>query len=57
VLTPEYFGTLPFAFLSWMTYSVYLVAKLAVIFTSDIPAFMTKATVAEGEDEKWEDQS
>lgn len=40
-LSPTYCGTLPFAFLSWFTYSMYLVGKLAVIFTSEIPAFMT----------------
>ena len=40
-LSPYYCGTLPFAFLSWFAYSIYLVAKIAVIFTSEIPAFMT----------------
>ena len=39
-LSPSYCGTLPFAFISWLAYSVYLVGKIAVIFTSQIPAFM-----------------
>ena len=40
-LSPDYCGTLPFSFLSWGAYSVYLVSKIGVIFSSQIPAFMT----------------
>ena len=40
-LSPDYCGTLPFSFLSWGAYSVYLVCKIGVIFSSQIPAFMT----------------
>ena len=40
-LSPDYCGTLPFSFLSWAAYSVYLVCKIGVIFSSQIPAFMT----------------
>ncbi|XP_059097669.1 uncharacterized protein LOC131891977 isoform X1 [Tigriopus californicus] len=46
-LSPVYCGTLPFAFLSWLAYSVYLVGKVGVIFNSEIPAFMTNFTAIE----------
>jgi len=39
-LSPRYFGTLPFSFMAWLSYSVYLSAKIAVIFSSNIPTFM-----------------
>lgn len=50
-LSPRYCGTLPFAFLSWFAYSTYLVCKLAVIFTSEIPAFMTKSETTDLSDD------
>ena len=42
-LSPRYFGTLPFSFMAWLTYSVYLSAKIGVIFSSNIPGFMTQS--------------
>jgi len=42
-LSPKYFGTLPFSFMAWLTYSVYLSAKIGVIFSSNIPGFMTES--------------
>ena len=39
-LSPRYFGTLPFSFMAWLSYSIYLSAKIAVIFSSNIPTFM-----------------
>jgi len=47
-LSPKYFGTLPFSFIAWLTYSVYLSAKIGVIFSSNIPAFMTEYKLNNG---------
>lgn len=42
-LSPKHCGTLPFSFLSWFVYSTYLVGKVGLILTSDIPGHMTSA--------------
>lgn len=38
-LSPRRCGTLPFSFISWFVYSCYLVAKISLILSSDIPSF------------------
>ena len=40
-LSPKQCGTLPFSFLTWFAYSGYLVSKLCLILSSDIPSVMT----------------
>lgn len=40
-LSPRHCGTLPFSFITWFVYSSYLVAKLCLILTSEIPSHMT----------------
>ena len=40
-LSPKHCGTLPFSFITWFAYSGFLVAKLCLILSSDIPAVMT----------------
>ena len=43
-LSPSRCGTLPFSFISWFSYSCYLVAKISLILSSDIPAFISDDT-------------
>lgn len=40
------FGVLPFIYVSWTLYSLILIAKIAVIFTSDIPNNLSTKEVA-----------
>ena len=41
-LSPKHCGTLPFCFITWFTYSGFLVAKLCLILSSEIPAVMIR---------------